>query len=68
MRHPYLVGLRTYLRNMDNYARLAFRHQHAQFIFHVPNETAKITLIHDGSDPRLTNYKWRRIITLDRDI
>jgi glycosyltransferase involved in cell wall biosynthesis len=68
MRRPYLVSFRTYLRSMDPYARLAFKHEHAQFIYLVPSEAARMTLIHDGSDSRLIDYKWRKIITLDEDI
>jgi glycosyltransferase involved in cell wall biosynthesis len=68
MPQPHLVDLSTYLFKMDPCARLAFRHEHAQFIYRVPSETARITLIHDGSAPHLLDYKWQKIITLDKDI
>lgn len=68
MPRPYLVGPRTYLHGMDGYARLAFNYEHAQFIYRIPKATANMTLIHDGSDQRLTDQPWGKIITLDHDV
>jgi len=65
---PYIVGPITYLRHMDDYARLAFGCGHVRFVRRVPDDPSGLTLIHDGSNPRLTDRPWRRIVTLDYDI
>jgi hypothetical protein len=68
MKKPHIIGPRHYMRHMDDYARLAFDYEHAQFIYRIPHESARMTLIQDGSDPRVLDHPWRKIIALDQDV
>ncbi len=65
---PFIVAPTTYLRHMDDYARLAFGCEHVRFVRRLPRDTSELTLIHDDSDSCVMDRPWRRVITLDYDI
>ena len=65
---PYIVGPLTYRNHMDDYARLAYSHPHAQFCRGIPHETGDKILVHDGSEPGLTAGDWNKVVRIDYDI
>ncbi len=65
---PYIVGPLTYRNHVDDYARLAYSHPHAQFCRGIPRETGDKILVHDGSEPGLTAGDWGKVVRIDCDI
>ena len=65
---PSIISLRTYGKQLDHLARLAYRCDDVYFSPKIPSSTHNATLVHDGSNPALLERPWRKIVHLDFDI